>query len=156
MKKPEPAASLPPELEYLDRATRWLDSQFRIPGTGIRFGFDALLGLIPGAGDAVSLLISAGLVVVMARHGTGFRVLVKMLFNILLDALLGIVPVAGDVFDVLHKANRKNLNLLVEHYESGSARHKLSVLVLLLLLVTLLLFGMVLFLMWELARTFFS
>ena len=70
MNKPEPIQNVPPELEYLDKATRWLDTRFRIPGTDIRFGFDALLGLIPGAGDAISLLVSGGLVIVMARHGS--------------------------------------------------------------------------------------
>lgn len=156
MNKPEPIQNVPPELEYLDRATRWLDTRFRIPGTDIRFGFDALLGLIPGAGDAISLLVSGGLVIVMARHGSSFGLLVKMLFNILLDALLGIIPFAGDVFDVFYKANRKNLRLLVEHYESGGARSNLFALILLLFVVVLLLFGMVLFLIWRMFQLLFS
>ncbi len=156
MSKPEPIPQVPPELEYLDKATRWLDTRFRIPGTNIRFGFDVLLGLIPGAGDAISLLLSGGLVVVMARHGASFGVLVRMLFNILLDALLGTIPIAGDVFDVFYKANRKNLRLLVEHYEAGRARSNLFVMVLLLFVVVLLLFGMVLFLIWQLFQLLFS
>lgn len=156
MNQPKPVQKVPPELEYLDRATRWLDTRFRIPGTDIRFGIDALLGLIPGAGDAIGLLISGGVVLVMARHGSSFKVLVKMIFNILLDALLGTIPFAGDVFDVYYKANRKNLRLLVAHYEAGEARSSLAVLILMLFVVVLLLFGMVLFLIWKLFQLLFS
>jgi hypothetical protein len=109
----------PQELRWLDGATRFLDNRFRIPGTDIRFGFDVLIGLIPGIGDVVSLSISGLLVIVMARKGASGMVVVKMIFNILLDAILGTVPVLGDIFDLSYRANRRNLHLLQEHYGEG-------------------------------------
>lgn len=109
----------PQELSWLDGVTRLLDNRFRIPGTDIRFGFDVLIGLIPGIGDVVSLSISGLLVIVMARKGASGMVVVKMIFNILLDAILGTVPVLGDIFDLSYRANRRNLHLLQEHYAKG-------------------------------------
>ncbi len=41
---------------------RWLarvmDDRFAVPGTPIRFGWDSILGLFPGLGDALTSLIS--------------------------------------------------------------------------------------------------
>lgn len=92
MNQSQNIGTIPPELEYLNRAARWLDTQYRIPGTKVRFGFDVLLGMIPGVGDAVSLLFSGVLVLVMVRHGTSLLLLFRMLFNILLDGFLGSSP----------------------------------------------------------------
>ena len=108
-----------PELKWLDTTTKLLDNQFLIPGTEIRFGFDFIIGLIPGVGDLVSLGISGMLVSVMARKGASGMVIVKMLWNILLDAVIGAIPILGDIFDLSYRANRRNLTLLKEHYEEG-------------------------------------
>ena len=35
----------------LDQLSTLMDGLFRIPGTGWRFGLDAIVGLIPGVGD---------------------------------------------------------------------------------------------------------
>lgn len=156
MSQEHSSSPLPKELEYLDTATRWLDSKFRIPGTEIRFGFDVLIGLVPGVGDAISFALSGSLIVVMARHGATFPLLVRMLFNVLLDAVLGVIPIAGDVFDVFYKANRKNLHLLKKHYKSGGPKGSLFVALLLLFIVLVVLFGMILILIWKLFRFLFS
>ena len=42
----------------LQTIARIMDTAFAIPGTKIRFGADALLGLIPGVGDIVGAAIS--------------------------------------------------------------------------------------------------
>ena len=39
--------------EHLDYVAALLDDIFRIPGTQIRFGLDALIGWVPGIGDAI-------------------------------------------------------------------------------------------------------
>ncbi len=89
-----------------------LDRAFRVPGTDIRFGLDAIIGLMPGIGDGASSLIS-GLFVLAAIHaGVEKRVIGQMLANILIDLVVGSIPVVGDLFDVAHKANTKNLALL--------------------------------------------
>jgi hypothetical protein len=101
---------------------RWavlLDSYFRVPGTNIRFGLDAILGLVPGLGD-IPTPVFAG---VLMLHGIRMRlpvvVQVRMLLNALLDMLIGAVPVLGDLVDVGWKANVRNLALLERHARPG-------------------------------------
>lgn len=122
------------ELKWLDTTTKLLDNQFRIPGTEVRFGFDFIIGLIPGVGDVVSLGISGMLVSVMARKGASGMVIVKMLWNILLDAVIGSIPLIGDLFDLSYRANRRNLALLKEHYEKGEHQGSATFVVILVLL----------------------
>ena len=49
-----------PTLTHLNALSALMDSKFRIPGTNIRFGLDALIGLIPGVGDFAGLRPSVG------------------------------------------------------------------------------------------------
>ena len=123
-----------PELKWLDTTTKLLDNQFRIPGTEVRFGFDFIIGLIPGVGDLVSLGISGMLVIMMARKGASCMVIVKMLWNILLDAVVGSIPVLGDLFDLSYRANRRNLALLKEHYQEGEHQGSATLVVIVVLL----------------------
>ncbi|MEX2015297.1 MAG: DUF4112 domain-containing protein [Candidatus Hydrogenedentales bacterium] len=89
-----------------------LDSKFAIPGTNFRFGLDPILGLIPGVGDAVSMALSAYIISQAQRLGLPRHVMARMVLNVLIDGLIGSIPLVGDVFDVLFKANRRNLKLL--------------------------------------------
>jgi hypothetical protein len=98
--------------EFLDRLAHWLDDRFAIPGTGIRFGVEGLLGLVPGIGDTATSLISLYLVAEARRLGAPKRMIVRMLFNVFVDWLIGLIPLAGDIFDIAYKANRKNITLL--------------------------------------------
>jgi hypothetical protein len=109
-------------LRHMDMLAKLMDGQFRIPGTEFRFGLDALIGLIPGAGDFSSFLISAYMLTVLAKNGASGFVLSRMVLNIVIDALIGSIPVAGDLFDFVFKANQRNMKLMHEHYEEG--RHK--------------------------------
>lgn len=132
------------DLKHLDMLAKLMDSQFRIPGTNIRFGLDSLIGLIPGAGDFTTFLVSGYMVIILARNGASGFVLARMGLNILLDASLGSIPVLGDFFDITFKANNRNMQLMHEHYQEG--RHTgsaLKVVVPLLILVLLLLVGIV-------------
>lgn len=107
-----------PDLKWLDRMTKLMDSQFKIPGTNFRFGLDPLLGLIPVAGDLASLAISGGLVYYMAKHGVSKIIVLRMLGNIFLDAIIGSIPVLGNIFDFFFKPNRMNISLLKKYYKS--------------------------------------
>lgn len=98
--------------EALEQLAKVLDDIFEIPGTGIRFGMDPLLGLIPGVGDAISGLTSMLIVMAGWRRGLPRITLARMVANVAIDSLLGAMPIFGDMFDVWWKANRKNLNLL--------------------------------------------
>lgn len=98
-----------------ERLAVLLDSAVGIPGTRWRVGLDALIGLIPGIGDAIGLILGAWFLVEGARVGAPSALLLRMAGNIGLDALVGAVPVLGDVFDIAFKANRRNARLLGEH-----------------------------------------
>ena len=106
-------------LEWL-RAWAWrLDSQFRIPGTSIRFGLDPILSLIPGLGDLASPVYTVLLLVQGATQRVPRVVLLRMVMNALVDALIGAVPVAGNVADIFWRANTINLQLLERHARPG-------------------------------------
>jgi hypothetical protein len=92
-----------------------MDNAFEVPGVGLRFGFDAILGLIPGVGDAGTSLVSAYVIHRAHRLGVGRVTLARMAANVALDFVVGAVPFAGDVFDLYWKANRRNVELLRKH-----------------------------------------
>ena len=117
--KPKVENSPTKNIEWL---VRLMDSQFKIPGTNIRFGLDPLIGLIPGFGDIASFIVSAFMVSSFAKKGASGYVLARMTFNIIFDALLGAIPIVGDIFDFGFKANERNIKLMREHYIEG--RHK--------------------------------
>lgn len=96
------------------RLATLLDSQFVIPGTNIRFGIDGLLGLVPGIGDTIAMVLSLIIVAEAVSRRVRKRVIALMLGNIALDWLIGLVPLVGDVIDVAYKANLRNLRLLEE------------------------------------------
>ena len=104
---------------------RMLDDRFAVPGTRIRFGWDAILGLVPGLGDALASVLS--LLIVHHAWQTGAKpfTLARMLGNVAADFLIGAVPFVGDLFDVAFKANRRNARLLEQHLtrQSKTAKH---------------------------------
>jgi hypothetical protein len=109
-------------LQQLDMVARLMDSQFKIPGTDIRFGLDAIIGLIPGLGDLSTFAISGYMIVIMSRNGASSYVMARMLLNVLIDTIFGMIPVLGDIFDVAYKSNMRNIRLMREHYVEG--RHR--------------------------------
>ncbi len=94
---------------------RLLDSQFRVPGTNIRFGWDPILGLIPWAGDVVTAFFACALVVHAHQMRLPRVVQLRMLMNVGIDVLVGVVPFAGDVADLFWKANSRNMAILEAH-----------------------------------------
>jgi hypothetical protein len=121
-----PVRRLEPQLELL---AYWMDTAFRVPGLGIRFGFDAIIGLIPGLGDLITSLISLYILAAARRYGVPRPTLMRMAFNIGVDSVVGSIPLLGDAFDVYWKANVMNVALLRRHVlatpeEQRSARRK--------------------------------
>src|SRR4029450_5934307 len=106
----------------LDSLRRWavlLDSAFRIPGTRIRFGLDAIIGLIPGIGD-ISTPVFAGLLLLQGvRMRLAIVVQTPIALNAAIDMLVGFVPILGDLVDIGFKANLRNLALLERHARRG-------------------------------------
>jgi hypothetical protein len=106
-------------IRWLDRTARLMDTAVRIPGTGIRFGADSILGLVPGLGDVASAAIALAIVNEARRMGIPNDKLMRMVFNVAVDGLIGVVPVIGDIFDIYFKANRLNVQIILDHFELG-------------------------------------
>jgi hypothetical protein len=102
-------------IEALGRA---MDSIVAIPGTNVRIGFDALLGLVPVVGDLISQAISSYIIWEARRLGVSRLTMARMIGNSLVDMTIGAVPVLGDAFDVAFRANLRNLALLKAEMES--------------------------------------
>jgi hypothetical protein len=96
----------------LDALAQLLDVAFIVPGTNIRYGIDGLIGLIPVIGDLITTAISLWLVREARALGAPWHVTARMLGNVALDGVVGMVPLAGDAFDVLFRANIRNMRLL--------------------------------------------
>jgi uncharacterized protein DUF4112 len=117
-----PKSPLPPDASTLDALRRYavlLDSQFRVPGTNIRFGLDAIVGLIPGLGDISTPVFATLLVLQGVRMRLPAVVQARMVLNAAIDMLVGFVPIVGDLVDIGFKANLRNLALLERHANRG-------------------------------------
>jgi hypothetical protein len=99
----------------LDALATLLDTALVLPGTRIRFGLDAIIGLIPGLGDLATT--GMALYVVSEAHALGAppALIARMLLNVAIDSAIGAVPIVGDAIDVVWRANRRNVNLLLDH-----------------------------------------
>ena len=106
---------LPRDLAALRRFASLMDEEFAIPGLRQRIGLDALLGFIPGVGDAGGALLSSWIILGALRHRVPAIHVLRMVLNVALDTIVGAVPVLGDVFDILFKENVDNVELILRH-----------------------------------------
>lgn len=112
---PEPddrPREIEPELELL---AYWMDSAFQIPGVGVRFGLDAIIGLVPGLGDTLTSIVSLYILGAARKYGVSRVTMLRMALNIAIDYVVGTVPLVGDLFDVYWKANQMNVAILRRH-----------------------------------------
>lgn len=96
---------------------RFLDARFQLPGTKLRFGWDSVIGLLPGA-DLVMVLPSIYIARQAGRLKLPLSIRCRMWANLGFDLLFGLIPVFGDVFDFFFKANARNARL----FEKGLIR----------------------------------
>jgi hypothetical protein len=101
----------------LGRIAWLLDNSIPLPGMRFRIGIDAILGLIPGLGDLLGVLLSSYIVREAARVGAPPSVLIRMAWNVAIEGVAGMIPVLGDVFDAAWKANQRNFALLEAHLD---------------------------------------
>jgi Domain of unknown function (DUF4112) len=101
--------------ETLRKLEILLDEAFPIPGTRIRFGLDAIVGLVPGVGDVLAGLASIVFPLAGWIRGLPYITLVRMVANLGIGVLVGSIPLLGDAFDIGWKANRRNFRLLTRH-----------------------------------------
>jgi hypothetical protein len=115
-------------LEQVRFIANLMDHRFVIPGTGLRFGLDAVIGLLPGFGDVITTAISLLIVHHAWQSGASKFTLARMLGNVGIDFVVGVVPLFGDLFDFVFKANRKNMRLLEAHLVSREAKGTVEIL----------------------------
>jgi hypothetical protein len=106
------APSCRERIARIDALATLLDTAFILPGTNVRFGLDALIGLVPGIGDVITTAMSLYIVHEARQLGAPRHVILRMVANVMVDGIVGAVPVVGDAFDVLWRANRRNMRLL--------------------------------------------
>jgi hypothetical protein len=99
-------------LARFEALAKLLDIAFMLPGTKIRYGVDGVIRLIPVVGDLLATAFSLWLVREARALGAPWHVTARMLGNVAVDGVVGMVPLAGDAFDVLFRANMRNVRLL--------------------------------------------
>jgi len=104
------------DLDQLQTLARRMDYAFRIPLLGIRLGWDSILGVVPGVGDALALAPAGYIVKEAHRLGASKSVLARMGANIGIDLVIGAIPLVGDLFDIGWKSNTRNVALLRDHF----------------------------------------
>ncbi|RLQ88590.1 DUF4112 domain-containing protein [Notoacmeibacter ruber] len=109
-------------LRRVARAARLMDTAIRLPG-GFRLGADSIVGLVPGVGDTAAVVVSLWIVNEARKLGIPGHKLTRMLGNVGLDYVIGAVPIVGDVFDAVYKANRRNLNMILDHFGHEELTH---------------------------------
>jgi hypothetical protein len=140
----------PARVERLRRLAVLLDDSIPIPGTNYRIGVEAILGLLPGAGDLAGGAFSLYILLQAARMGVPRPLLVRMGTNLIVDVVVGAVPVLGDLFDAGFKANMRNLALLEQHVNRpvASTRSSRRFAALLAMLVGCCIVGAIAVLVW--------
>ena len=89
--------------QAMEGLTRYMD----------RYYLDALIGLIPGWGDAIALLCVLPFVYFSSRVIKSVPLTLAVLNNALRDVLLGMVPFfVGDIIDIFHRANTQNMQMI--------------------------------------------
>jgi hypothetical protein len=123
---PEVRTYDPRSVERLRRLGNLLDNSIPVPGTSFRFGWDTVVGLVPGVGDLLGSALSLYIVLEAARLGVPRALLLRMGYNVAVDAVVGAVPVLGDIFDAGFKANLRNLALVQQHVERPVASQRVG------------------------------
>jgi hypothetical protein len=108
------AASVRQRVEAVERM---LERSFTVPGTSQPVGLDAIVGLVPVAGDAIGALMGLYLVWEARNLGMSRWQMTRMLGNVGLDAVIGAVPLVGIVADFLYRSNTRNLKIIRKHLD---------------------------------------
>jgi hypothetical protein len=112
-------AETPPGLRRAQRVATLLDDAVTVPGINVKIGLDAIVGLLPVSGDVATAVCSLYIVAEAVRCGVPRGTVARMLLNVALDLVVGSVPVVGDAFDVVWRANRRNVDLFERALEAA-------------------------------------
>ena len=111
-----PPQGTPPAIRHL---VELLDSRFQVPGTRWRFGIDPLLGLVPGLGDGVAMILQLYVILALLLRGSSGELLARMTVNVLLDSSLGSIPLIGQIWDFTYKSSTRNLRMYQAYREEN-------------------------------------
>ncbi|MGB6058151.1 MAG: DUF4112 domain-containing protein [Microthrixaceae bacterium] len=117
---------------WAHRVAWLLDSSIKVPGTGARVGIDGFITLIPGVGDAVGVTISLLVVLTGVGAGVSFPTILRMLLNVGIEGLVGLIPFGGALFDMVFKANIRNVVLMERDLADRRATRRSSIAILVL------------------------
>lgn len=104
-------------LEHIQLLTKVMDNAITIPVIKKKFGLDAMLGLIPYAGDMAGATVGTYIITRALKYNMPKRLVLRMMLNQAIDSAVGVIPFIGDIFDFGFKANARNMKLLQEHLE---------------------------------------
>ena len=148
------------EEKRLQRRKRLMDNRAYQTMQGLtrymdRYYLDALIGVIPGWGDAITLASAVPFVYFSARVIRSVPLTLAVLNNALRDVLMGMIPFfVGDIIDFFHRANIQNMQMIQGFVDGDEAIIKqvnqrafqsAIVLAVLLLLIALMIWALVSF-----------
>ena len=120
-----------------------------------RYYLDALIGIIPGWGDAIALLCVVPFVYFSLCVLRSIPLTLAVLNNALRDVLMGMIPFfVGDVIDFFHRANIQNMQMIqgfvdgdevVIRQVNRRAWQSAIVLIVLILLIVLMIWALITF-----------
>ncbi len=130
------------KLVRLKLLSKRLDNNFIIPGTKYKIGLDPIIGAIPVIGDLIGALLSTYIMYSGIKMGVPRSIVAQMATNIALDFTIGWIPIIGDIFDIIWKANQRNVKLIeesivVEKKESAAANYMIIAGLVIALIVTI-------------------
>lgn len=111
-------------INRLERLADLSDSKFKVPGTNIPIGLDAIIGLIPVVGEIIGLVMSFYIFGQAQKIRVPLLLKMRMLINIFIDFAIGFIPLVGDIADIGFRANIRNITLILEHIESERDKQK--------------------------------
>lgn len=116
--EPLPLGSDPQSVRRrVEALEKLLESSIAIPVLNRRVGLDAVLGLVPVAGDVIAAVMGLYMVWEARNLGMSRWQMARMLGNVGFDAALGAVPLAGDLMDFLYRSNSRNLKIIKRHLD---------------------------------------
>ena len=126
------------KLIRLKRLSERLDNTFTIPGTKYKIGIEALIGAVPIIGDLIGGILASYIMYSGMKMGAPPRIIARMAVNIAIDFAIGSIPIIGDLFDLVWKANRKNVELIEDATLDDKEEQKLNYLIITALILVLL------------------
>ena len=115
-----------------------LDESIKIPGTGYKMGLDSMIGAVPVIGDLISGILSTYILYSGIKLGASPKIVAQMATNIAIDFAIGSIPIIGDIFDIIWKANVKNIELIEQNTLENEENKGINYLITATLVVALL------------------